>query len=320
MRRFATAAIVATAILAFPQSAPAAGGPPISVGATGVPVPSGHSAFETIHSRGRTVVLQVRPGSGRVVDYGDFPGDFGVPSVGLDRPTPTGLSADGHTLVLAESRFPTKRTSFAVVNTNGPGLGRIVSLKGRFGVDGVSPDGEHVYLVQYFKSPYKYAVRRYDLSAHRLARDAIVDPSDDEQMRGFPVTRVASPNGHWDYTLYSGATAGKSPFIHALDVAHGKAKCIDLPRSLGNPIQDRLRVSGDGSTIVVSRPQRGTLAAVDTSTFEISTPGSADRAGASSSADGLPWVLIALGGVIVVVLASWWGMPRIRQRRLAGDS
>ena len=44
-------------------------------------------------------------------------------------------------------------------------------------------------------------------------------------MTGVPVTRLPSPDGRWDYTLYQSA---EHPFVHALDTQRRTAVCIDL--------------------------------------------------------------------------------------------
>src|SRR5436190_3975924 len=200
-------------------------------------MPGGKGLLETIHPGGRTIVLRMDPNTRRVADYGFFNGDYGIAAIGVGAPKPTGLSADGKTLVLSPEGAQRTRTSFAIVDTRGLRLERIVTFRGTFGLDGVSPDGRGVYLVQYLDpSGTRYAVRRYDVRTHRLDPKPIVDPTEKEQMRGYPITRSMSPDGRWAYTLYTGTAAGKPPFIHALDMGAGRARCIDLPRSIGDVV------------------------------------------------------------------------------------
>src|SRR5437660_1156249 len=78
------------------------------------------------------------------------------------------------------------------------------------------------------------------LAGGRLAAGAIVyKRAPDEEMRGMPMRRVTSPDGAWAYTLYDTTRGGL--FVHALDAAHRRAFCIDLParvtpQSLANSI------------------------------------------------------------------------------------
>lgn len=327
MRRLALACVVATALAAaFVPSAGAAGGPPTYLTANGIAMPGGRGILETIHPKnghpnGRTIVLRIDRQTDRVADSELIRGDFGIAAIGLSAPKPTGLSADGTTLVLSPIGIQRKRTTFAIVDTRGLRLRRVVTFRGTFGIDGVSPDGSSAYFIQYLNANgTRYAVRRYDIAAARLDPNPIVDPTEEEQMRGFPITRVTSPNGRWAYTLYSGAIAGKPPFIHALDMAgKGAAKCIDLPRSLAHgSFHDRLQIAPDGRTLTVSNRRKGTVATVDTRTFDVSaSPPSTDRPVRREEGAGFPWLLLSLGLGLLLVVGLAWGTPRLH-RRLAG--
>ena len=69
-------------------------------------------------------------------------------------------------------------------------------------------------------------------------------------MRGYPLTRVASPDGRWAYTLYDGG--GKHPFVHALDTLEGRAVCIDLPAfAYQGANNGRLSISSDGGLLTL---------------------------------------------------------------------
>ena len=69
-----------------------------------------------------------------------------------------------------------------------------------------------MYLIQYSPRDFSnYAVRAYDLGARRLLPEPVVDPREaDEPMTGAPVTRVASADGRWAYTLYDSAPSTRS--------------------------------------------------------------------------------------------------------------
>jgi hypothetical protein len=197
---------------------------------------------------------------------------------------------------------------------------RRADLDGDYSFDAISPSGDRIYLIQYLsrRDPTKYAVRAYDTAAGRMLPKPIVDRTEpDEQMHGYPMARVASPNGRWQYTLYTGS---ENPFVHALDTARGRARCIDLPKSVGNVAGDRLRIGPGGGAVTVQRDRRGTwvqAASIDTSSFAVSTPGSGGAAPTSGS--GPSWILIVLGAGALVAVASIWGMPHLRRRRLAGS-
>jgi hypothetical protein len=201
--------------------------------------------------------------------------------------------ADGKLVLTASPRrYPPKRTGFAVLDTQlflrHPPTGNApdhaitrFSLRGAYGFDALSPDGATMYLIHNFfdkRRRGRYEVRALDLESGRLQPGAIVDPEEpDERMQGSPVSRVASPDGRWSYTLYT----GEETFLHALDTVRGRAVCVDLPQlddfSLREPFQLRLRLSEDGSKILlfsrdtVDAPD-GTLLAIDTGSFDVREP------------------------------------------------
>jgi len=83
-------------------------------------------------------------------------------------------------------------------------------------------------------------------------------------MTGQPVTRVEP--GAWAYTLYS--RTAKRAFVHALDTAHRRAFCVDLPwRNSGRWINFvRMRVRG-GELLL--RRSGKVIARVDRRTREV---------------------------------------------------
>jgi hypothetical protein len=202
--------------------------------------------------------------------------------------------ADGR-LVLTTSprRYPPKKTGFAVLDTRlflrHPQTGDAprhaidrFGLRGAWGFDALSPDASTMYLIHNFfdrRRRGRYEVRALDLENGRLLPHPIVDPDEpDERMQGSPVSRVASPDGRWAYTLYTGS---EETFLHALDTVHGRAVCVDLPQlddlSLREPFQLRLALSDDGSEVLVhSRDTKdapgGTLLAIDTESFDVREP------------------------------------------------
>ena len=115
-------------------------------------------------------------------------------------------------------------------------------------------------------------------------------------MRGYPLTRAASPDGRWAYTLYDGG--GKHPFVHALDMLEGQAVCIDLPHFAHQGANNgQLRTSSDGGLLTLVR-RREPVAVIDTETFGVTKP--SDPRPASPEVDavdsGVPWATDRFGG------------------------
>ena len=131
----------------------------VDVGATGVVTPSGQARYVTIPAGADTVVARVNARGGRIGASLLLPGTFTIPAVAYDG-SASGLSGDGHTLILIEPRasFPRAETRLAVLDTR-PLLWRTtITLPGDFSFDAVSPDGSSLYLIQYTSAldPTKY--------------------------------------------------------------------------------------------------------------------------------------------------------------------
>lgn len=199
-------------------------------------------------------------------------GRFDVPVVAYDG-SPAGLSADGRTLVLIRPRvaFPQRSTQLAILAAPTLRLRRFERLHGDFSFDAVSPNGRWVFLIQYTSrtDPTRYRVRALDTRTGRLLARDIVDPHDrGEAMRGSPITRLSSPNGRWAYTLYDG---NGHPFVHALDTARLRARCIDVAAFPANsdPWAARLRLAGRRLRVVL----RGrTSSEIDTTSLSVLPP------------------------------------------------
>jgi WD40 repeat protein len=102
-----------------------------------------------------------------------------------------------------------------------------VNLNGYFHFDAVSNDGLRLYLIQYLNGK-EYYVRLYDVSAGSLDANIVVDKSDGNQaMAGIRLSGLASPDGHWLFSMY--VRENESPFIHALSLDGPFAFCLDLP-------------------------------------------------------------------------------------------
>ncbi len=253
-----------------------------------------------------------------------IPGQYGIPGADLSGAT-TGLSADGRTLILEQMRssLNTSPTHLLVVDTATMRIRKTVVLQGLSTVDAISPDGRWMFLLHYpsLQDLPKYAVQAYDLWHDRLLGRPIVDPHDrGEAMYGFPISRVMSPGGRWDYTLYQRPSG--EPFVHALDTVGIRAVCIDLP-SLSNPAigEGHLKLMGGGARLQVV--VNGAEATINTRTFAVTRPRASVPAAASrpappderASANGgdWPWALITLP-IVALALAGAAVWRRARPR------
>jgi MYXO-CTERM domain-containing protein len=312
--------------LATPALADGAGGPvPPLQGGAGVSAPGSDLGYVAVWAgRDATVVERVRRGSGYVERSRVLRGSFGVPGIAYDGSS-TGLSADGRTLVLAETinRYPVRRTRLVVMDARRLLPRGRVMLRGFSTVDAVSPDGRWLYLIHYTsRDQSRYAVRAYDLRARRLLPRPVIDPREpDEAMQGIPLTRVMSADGRWAYTLYD--RPDEAPFVHALDTRGRTARCIDLPSLSGEELSAvRLALGAAGATLRVER-EGAPLALVDTRTFAVREPAATPRSSparpASESGDGddgggVLWALwaVPLAGLAAIAL----GLRRRRRQRV----
>jgi hypothetical protein len=292
---------------------------------TGVVDPDGGARYTALPVGQGTAITKLSTEGARVDAYTYLGQRLAVPSVAYDG-SPSGLSADGQTLVLAQPgvRFPQRRSEFTVLDTRRLRVLDRLTFAGTYSFDAISPDGRSLFLIEY-TSPRdltEYQVREYSLAQGRFDPEPIIDPNESgEDMYGSPVTRALSPNGRWAYTLYD----AKHPFIHALDTKRGTAVCIDL-ENLHRVVYNftGLEPSADGSTLTVvdgSRP----IEIVDTKTFEVSdppppvTPPAAPPPETAGDAGGAFWALIGIGGALVALAGSVVLMRRRRARHVDED-
>ena len=220
-----------------------------------------------------TTVAAIRTADGRMLRYQTLKGGFGIPIVSFDGTT-EGLSRDGSTLVLADVGANRQQTRFAVLRTSTLRLRKLVTLPGWWAFDALSRDARTLYAIQYLgtgPNPH-YNVRALSLVTGKTIGGAIVDKREpDEEMQGAPWARARSGDGAWAYTLY--AKPNGTAFVHALDTAHRRAFCVDLPwRSSTEALSAvRLSLADQGRSLVLSKPGSGRLAVVDTRTFAVKT-------------------------------------------------
>ncbi|MEX2464757.1 MAG: hypothetical protein WD428_02660 [Gaiellaceae bacterium] len=278
---------------------------------TGAGTPNGGPHYATLSLPKQTVVTKVGP-EGAIFSYTTLPGQWGIPIVAFDG-SKAGVSHNGKVLVLAQPPIGQMRklSKFAVFFT--PRLReepRIVALRGSWSYDALSPDGKTLYLIEHVNQQdvSQYRVRAYNLESGRLLSKPIRDPKTGEIMHGYPVTRAASADGRWVYTLYQ---AEHHSFVHALDTMNRKAACIDVPKRFADYVGDaRLLLTDDGGVLTVESRSRGTLAKIDTATHRLTET----RAGPAATAapDGMPWP--ALGAGVATLLAVLAFLVRRRLR------
>jgi hypothetical protein len=287
-------------LVALPAPAAADGLPARGVDAKPLSTFGGKLEYVTARAKPGTLLRQRTVARGRVLRSLRLRGNFSVPAVAYDG-SPSGLSADGRTLVLISprTRFPRVSTTFAVIDAKRLRLRRHIHLRGDFSFDAISPDGRLVYLINYLsrRDFTKYAVRAYDMRARRLLRDPVVDPDEPgEDMSGVPLSRVSDAEGRWAYTLYSGR---KHPFVHALDTERRTAVCIDL-----DDVHSLSALELHGNRLDVLGGRGAVVASIDTSTHRV-IPRPARRTPASEeSAAGISWLQIAAPTAALVLLAA----------------
>ena len=299
MKAFAAAAAVVA--LCLPGAAPADG--PFfndSGGLHGILAPSGYR-YVTIGERNVDVLMRIAPDL-HVAAERPLPGNYTIPAVAMDRTT-AGLSADGKTLVLVQprSRWGRERTKFLLMSLPGMHVQAAVRLRGDFTFDAMSPDASRLYFIQYLSKddPTRYQVRAFDTSTGRLVRGAIVDRSEpDEEMRGYPLSRVTSADGRFAYTLYDGG--GETPFVHVLDTTAGEAHCVDLDELGGNNAIHSFRLRREpGGDVAVALNGTPWLV-VERASFRVKEPATA-TAPESKSFD---WTTIGAGAAALLGLVA----------------
>jgi hypothetical protein len=295
MRLLAALAALAVA----PATAAAAGFPVASTETTrtGATAPGDPYRYVALSAGRSTLLTKILRSDGVVERHRMLRGAEVVTPVAQDAST-TGLSADGSTLVLSAPRrtFPQRVSRLLVVGTARLAPAPRLTLRGDFALDGVSPDGGRLYLTQYRSGdPLDYAVRAYDVAQRRLLPRPLVDPrSPDEKMTGFPVTRAVSPDGRWAYTLYGG---GEEQFVHALDLARGRAFCIDLHGLTLNDVSTMHLLARPGSVDLIGQTGAA-VRRIDARTLRVEPPRRHAAAANASSGRSFPWGLAALAAAV----------------------
>ena len=310
----AVIAIAVVVALLLPGLARSDGGPVFNDdgGFRGIATTTGFR-YTALVERHRTTLLRIAPDQ-HIARVLFLPGRFTIPDVAIDGTT-SGLSADGKTLVLIEPRWRAGRARTRFMLMSVPGMhGRgIVELPGDFTFDAMSPDASRLYFIEYLSKndPTRYRVRAFDTAASRLLPGAIVDSSEpDEEMRGYPVSRVMSAEGRYAYTLYDGG--GRTPFVHVLDTVGGGARCVDLDELGGNNAIYSFRLHREpGGDVAVALHGKPWLV-LDRASFRVR---SADKTTPTDTA-GSAWARVGLGagGILALIGVS---LVLFRRRRPA---
>ena len=263
--RALASAAVAIAVLTLPAAAKA-DGPPVGFMTDGG-VTAGSIRYAALPAGHGTLIEKLALNGGRPLRFRYFKHPVGVAMIATDG-SAGGISHDGRTLVLGAPRtsYPQLHSTLYVLSSRTLRVRRRISLKGDFSYDAMSPDGRTIYLIQLSSTGdfLRYAVRAFDTRSRRLVREPVVDRREpDEVMRGFPLTRVMSPDGRYAYTLYGG---GKTPFVHALDTTRRSAACIDLPAMPDGALY-KLRLNGKRLTVIADD---NPIAVVNTTTRQVS--------------------------------------------------
>lgn len=178
------------------------------------------------------------------------------------------ISPTGRRLLLS-TVAPKGFTRFAVVD--GLRISRLISLRGNYQVETLSPDGQRVFLVHWGDNG-RYDLRRFDLRTNKLTATPTrsSESGELEKMQGIASVGIPSRNGKWLLTLY--VKGNGTAFIHALDLRAGVGHCIDLAVPAGdfNTIgTSALTLSPDQRTLYVAMPLAGRIFSIDLAELEV---------------------------------------------------
>ena len=186
-----------------------------------------------------TEVDALDPLTGVTTRYRTVPGRWALPTMGADR-TPIGLASDGSVLVLTALDAPDGSSRFAVLSASLNADPTYVDLAGSFDVDGISPSGGTLFLVER-RDGRDYAVRSVDVTSGRLDPQPVVDKREGgEAMVGTAIGRIVSTP--WLHTLYQ----AQQPFLHSLDATNRFTLCVDLDPVFNRSHELALALTADG--------------------------------------------------------------------------
>lgn len=210
------------------------------------------------------ILEDIDPHSGETLHMLGLSRPYDVPAVAVGGGLWGGLSQNGKWLAL-ETQRSAGESHLLVVDTSFIRPPVAVDLSGSFGFDGISNDGERLYLLQYL-SANDYKVRFYNVVGGFLDPTVVVDKLDPtEPMTGERLATVDSSDGQWQFTVY--ARARKGAFVHALQMAGTFSLCLELPGSgwESDPSVYRwsLAASPDGSRVYATNGALGLVVELD---------------------------------------------------------
>ena len=255
-------AFMAAGVLVVAAPAAGDGGPPQNAMQGWDGAARGAFRYVAVPTPGWTSLQTIQRDGGRVMQWLNLKGSWGIPYVTQDAPGEA-LLRDDRTIVLGNVTYGMrlrKHSSFLLVDTKRLNVAGKIQLAGHFVFDAVSPDARYLYLTEYV-SPRNfsaYRVRAYDLRAGKLLPKIVSDRrSWETTMQGWPVSRV--DRSGWAFTLY--ATGGR-PFVHALDTRNVAAECINLPWANEPARIYDYRLGFDGGNLVVRGRNGHTLVTI----------------------------------------------------------
>jgi hypothetical protein len=227
--------------------------------------PDRRALFAARPAAGDTQVEALDPATGTAIAYRTVAGRWVLPTIGVDR-TPIGLSSDGSALVLAAVDPATGHSAFAVVAADLSSDPTVIDLLGDLDVDGLSPGGTTLYLVER-RDGRDYAIRSVDVRTGTLDVQPVVDKREGEEaMVGSAVGRIGSDT--WLHTLY----LADEPFLHSLDASNKFTFCIELSRSVREARELALAMAPDGARGWVIDVSTGRMSGVNVSDGSAAAP------------------------------------------------
>lgn len=245
-RRLGLVLVVVAAAVAVPAAFAAFPSPFAQQGGEGVMSNDGTTRFVAYGAGDKTLVKAIRASDDSVLRSQTVDGSFGVPKLTQKGPG-GGLFRDGSSFVLQSTGYAST-TSFQLMSTSDLQPRPVITLKGTFFFDALSPDGSKLYLIQHTSSEdlVHYVVRAYDFETQGLLPGKIADKTQRGWvMQGFPAARATSGDGRWVYTLYMNPSG--YPFVHALDTVNAVAHCVGFKwptSSAGALIDFKLGIKG----------------------------------------------------------------------------
>ncbi|MGH2653492.1 MAG: YncE family protein [Actinomycetota bacterium] len=206
---------------------------------------------------------------------------------------------------------PRASTTITVADPSGLQEPRQFRLDGNFEPEAFSADRGTLFLISYVPptAPTGYRVAALDLTDGSLSRVNTGVKGVVETMSGTRLEQVASADGSMLYTLYTtrppdhadadSSEAEHVGFVHTLSLAEGWAHCIPLPEQLwgGAPADQAMAISADGGLLYVVDTARRVVAAMDTSSLEMT---GTDGVQLAPDQEGETRAVIAPDGALVV--------------------